>query len=135
MNTVNLVGNLTKDIELQSTKSGKHVAQFSLGVRRDKNTTDFPTCVAWGNTAELLQRYCKKGSRIGVVGSIQTSSYQKDGRTIYKTVVAVSNVEFLSSKDNNTKNTESGGNGTQNEPQFDNPDTWGVGIDNDDLPF
>lgn len=135
MNRVILTGRLTKDIDLRSTPNGKHVARFNIAVRRDDRTADFPTCVAWGKTAELLQRYCHKGSLIGVDGKIKTSNYQKDGKDVYKTEIEVSSVEFLSSKDNNTKNTENDGNGTQNEPQFDNPDTWGVGIDNDDLPF
>ena len=135
MNTVNLVGNLTKDIELQSTKSGKHVTQFSLAIRRDKDTTDFPMCVAWGKTAELLHQYCHKGSKIGVVGSVQTRKYDSNGRTVYVTEIMVNSVEFLSSGKNNTEQKENAGNDTQNEPQFDNPDTWGVGIDSDDLPF
>lgn len=135
MNTVNLVGNLTKDIELQSTKSGKHVARFNLAIRRDKDTTDFPSCVAWGKSAELLHQYCHKGSKIGVVGSIQTRNYESNGRTVYVTEVMVNSVEFLSSGRNNAEQKENVGNDTQNEPQFDNPDTWGAGIDSDDLPF
>ncbi len=135
MNTVNLVGNLTNDIDLRSTKSGKHVAQFNLGIRRDKDNTDFPTCVAWGKTAELLKQYCHKGSKIGVVGSIQTSKYESNGKTVYRTIVVANNVEFMGGSNNHTQEKENVSNGTQNEPQYDNPDTWGAGIDSEDLPF
>lgn len=129
MNHVILIGRLTKDIDLQSTRNGKHVAQFNIGVRRDKDTSDFPTCVAWGKTAELLQKYCQKGSLIGVEGSIQTSNYQKDGRTVYKTVIAVSSVEFLSSKTNNSTNQET----AQNELEISDSDFQD--IDDEALPF
>ena len=55
MNHVTLTGNLTKDIDLRSTINGTHVARFNIAVRRDDKTTDFPTCVAWGKTADLLK--------------------------------------------------------------------------------
>lgn len=129
MNTVILTGNLTKDIELAMTKTGKTVAQFNIGVRRDANTSDFPTCVAWGKTAELLKKYCHKGSKIGVTGSVQTSKYENDGKTIYKTIVSVSSVEFLGGGTNNKPNEET----AQNVPEMD--DNAYMGIDANDLPF
>ena len=130
MNNVILTGNLTKDIELRVTNTGKKVAQFSIGVRRDAETSDFPTCVAWGKTAELLAKYCKKGSKIGIVGSIQTSKYEKDGRTVYSTIVAVSSVEFMSGGTNNHPSQEH----AENEPKT-SENTTDIDISNDDLPF
>lgn len=99
MNNVMLVGNVTKDIELAKTKTGKTIAQFSIGIRRNENTSDFPYCVAWGRTAEVLHQYCHKGSKIAVEGSIQTSSYEVNGKRSYRTIVAVSRIELLGSKD------------------------------------
>lgn len=129
MNTVVLTGNLTKDVSLEVTKNGKYVVQFNLGVRRDKDNSDFPTCVAWGKTAELLAQYCKKGSKIGVTGSINTSKYEKDGRMVYKTIVAVSSVEFLGGGTNKQTTQEN----APNEPEM-SANAY-IDIDNEDLPF
>ena len=96
MNKVILIGNLTKDIEISSTKTGKHVTRFCLGVRRDKEATDFINCEAWGTVADLLDKYCSKGSKIGVCGKIRNESYEKDGKKVYKTYILVSDVDFYS---------------------------------------
>lgn len=96
MNIAIISGNLTKDIEISSTKTGKHVTRFCLGVRRDKEATDFINCEAWGTVADLLEKYCSKGSKIGVSGKIRNVSYEKDGKTVYKTYILVSDVDFYS---------------------------------------
>lgn len=129
MNHVTLIGNLTKDIDLRSTLNGKHVARFNIAVRRDNETTDFPTCVAWGKTAELLEKYCHKGSKIGIEGRVETSMYQKDGKNVYKTEINVSSVEFLSSTTNNNQNQETADIGTEMD------DIETPLINDDDLPF
>ena len=96
MNIAIISGNLTKDIEISSTKTGKHVTRFCLGVRRDKEATDFINCEAWGTVADLLEKYCSKGSKIGVSGKIRNVSYEKDGKTVCKTYILVSDVDFYS---------------------------------------
>lgn len=96
MNIATISGNLTKDIELCQTKTGKHVTRFCLGVRRDKEATDFINCEAWGTVADLLEKYCSKGSKIGVSGKIRNESYEKDGKKVYKTYILVSDVDFYS---------------------------------------
>lgn len=96
MNIAIISGNLTKDIEISSTKTGKHVTRFCLGVRRDKEATDFINCEAWGTAADLLEKYCSKGSKIGVSGKIRNVSYEKDGKKVYKTYILVSDVDFYS---------------------------------------
>ena len=96
MNIATISGNLTKDIEIASTKTGKHVTRFCLGVRRDKEATDFINCEAWGTVADLLEKYCSKGSKIGVSGKIRNESYEKDGKKVYKTYILVSDVDFYS---------------------------------------
>lgn len=113
MNSVNLIGRLTKDVDLRTTKSGTSVAGFILAVdkglskqKRDeaeqnnRPTADFISCQAWGMTADLLSQYCGKGSRIALEGRIQTGSYQdkETGKTIYTTDVVADRVEFLDSK-------------------------------------
>ena len=136
MNSVQLVGRLTKDPEIKYTNAGLSIARFSVAVdRRFKSegqpTADFPNCVAFGKTAEFIEKYFRKGSRIGLIGRIQTGSYQKeDGTKVYTTDVVAENVEFVESKQNSQENTqeppkESVGDGFMNIPD---------GID-EELPF
>ena len=101
MNKVILVGNLTRDPESRTTSQGTSVTSFSVAVqRRFKNAdggydADFINCVAWRSTADFVAKYFQKGSRIGVVGSLQTRSYDdKDGNRRYVTEVSVDEVEF-----------------------------------------
>ena len=106
MNLVAITGNLGRAIELRYTTSGMAVAQFSLAVSRGKNKdgeyeTDWINCVAFGNRAEALAKYTDKGSKLGISGRLQTSSYEKDGRRVYKTDVMVDNFDFLDSKGTN----------------------------------
>ena len=105
MNKAILVGNLTKDPEKRSTPNGVSVTTFTVAVqRRMKNSegrydADFINVVAWRSTADFVAKYFSKGSRIGVVGSIQTRSYDdKNGNRRYVTEVVADEVEFAGSK-------------------------------------
>ena len=104
MNVVNIIGNLTKDVELKSTTSGVEVCTFTLGVRRNytnkegKYDSDFPNFIAYRKTAEIISKYAKKGSKLAVEGRIQTRSYEKDGKKVYVTEIVVENVTLLDSK-------------------------------------
>ena len=106
MNKAILVGRLARDPELKTTGSGTSVASFTLAVnRRFKNAeggydADFISCVAWRSNAENLVKYCEKGSMIGVVGSIQTRNYEKDGNKVYITEVVADEVNFISGSGN-----------------------------------
>lgn len=106
MNTVALIGRLTADIEVRETK-GKEpisVCNFSLAVPRiGSEETDFIRCTAFGKTAEFLDEWMEKGDRIGVVGRIQTGSYEnKDKQTVYTTDVIVERVDFADGKKEDT---------------------------------
>lgn len=100
MNTVMLIGRLTKDIEIRSTQTGKPVAAFSLAVdRRGKDAgADFINCVAWNQTAEAMNRYLHKGSKIAVVGRLQTRTYDGREGKRYVTEVIVNEVDFLDTR-------------------------------------
>lgn len=103
MNSVILSGRLTKDPIGQSTTSGTSIARFSLAVPRGKDKdgneqTDYPNCVAFGKTADLVEKYTAKGSKVMVQGSLRTGSYEKDGRKVYTTDVIVDRIEFMDSK-------------------------------------
>ena len=103
MNRVDLIGRLTKDVELYKTSTGKSNCRFTLAVDRMRSAdgtraADFIKCVAWNQTAELCSKYLHKGDRVGVEGRIQTGSYQKDGQTVYTTDVVVDRIHFLTPK-------------------------------------
>ncbi len=105
MNKVFLVGRLTKEVELRSTKNEKSVATFSLATdRRMKNAagekvSDFHNIVVWGSLADLCAKYLNKGDQASVVGEIQNRSYEaNDGSKRYITEVIADEVQFLSPK-------------------------------------
>lgn len=105
MNKVYLIGNITRDVELAQTPSGVEVARFSIAVSRqyqDSNRerqTDFFNCVAWRGLAETIAKYCKKGSKVAVCGSIQLRNYE-DNQGIKRQAVdiIVQDCEFLTPK-------------------------------------
>lgn len=95
MNTVQILGNLTRDPEVRYTQSGKAVATFNVAASNTftssdgetKEQTAFINCVAWGKTGEAVGN-CKKGERLLVNGRIQTRSYDtQDGQKRYVTEV------------------------------------------------
>lgn len=120
MNKVILVGRLTRDPEIRSTANST-MASFSVAVdRRFKQDgqpdADFPRVIAWGKTAEFIEKYFHKGMKIAIEGRIQTGSYQnQSGQTIYTTDVIAEAVEFVESK--NASQNNGGGGSTQNAPQ------------------
>ena len=104
MNTVNLVGRLTKDPELRYTTSGIATVRFTIAVNRQFKTegqsdTDFINCVVWRKTAENLAKFQKKGNLIGVDGRIQTGNYEgQDGKRVYTTDVLAESIQFYDKK-------------------------------------
>lgn len=101
MNSVLITGRLVKNVECKYTQSQMAVAQFTVAVNRPKkngedNGADFPRCIAFGKTAENLEKFTSKGRLIAVQGRIQTGSYKnKAGDTVYTTDVVADRVEFL----------------------------------------
>lgn len=146
MNKVLLVGRLARDAEL--SQSGSTYAKFTLAVNRryiekdGSKKADFINCVAFGKTAEVLTQYTQKGSQIGVDGSLQVSSYEKNGVKQYSTSVVVESIELLERKQE-----QQGGyqqpqstykapeNPYQNQTGVNNNAYENVGIYEDDLPF
>ena len=101
MNSVVLIGRLTKDVDLRYSNNQTAVGRFSLAVDRhdkDKNC-DFINCIAFGKSAENLEKYVKKGNKVAISGRIQTGSYtNKDGKQVYTTDIVAERVEFVESK-------------------------------------
>lgn len=123
MNKVILIGRLTRDPEIRATANST-MASFSVAVdRRYKQDgqpdADFPRVIAWGKTAEFIEKYFHKGMKIGIEGRIQTGSYQnQNGQTIYTTDVIADAVEFVESKNASQggSSTNNGGGNTQSAP-------------------
>lgn len=108
MNRVELIGRITKDLELKKTGAGTSVVSFTLAINRpfkakDGNTeADFINCVIYGTQSENFYRYCPKGSLVGLEGRIQTRTFEaKDSTKKYITEVIAERIEFLSTKKNN----------------------------------
>lgn len=105
MNKVILIGNLTRDPELSETNSGIAVCRFGLAVNRQYSSsdgereTDFFQVTAWRGTGENVARYCKKGHKVAVVGSIQMRNYE-DREGVKRTAVDIvaQDVEFLTQR-------------------------------------
>lgn len=111
MNTVQLVGRLVAEPTINTTNGGMTIARFTVAcdrrVKQDgQPSADFPSCVSFGKTAEFVEKYFHKGSRIGLVGRLQTGYFEKNGQKIYTTDVIVENVEFVDSKGNASAPTE-----------------------------
>ena len=102
MNTVNLIGRLTKDPELKYTSTGKGNTRFTLAVSRNKDEADFINCVAWEKTGETIAEYFRKGSQIGVQGRLSVRSYEQNGENKWIAEVIVEKFDFIGS--NNPSN-------------------------------
>lgn len=89
-------GRLTADPDVRVTQDQKTIARFTMAINRNKKDTDFIRCVAFDRNAELVDKYFRKGDRIGVVGSIRTGSFtNKEGQKVNTTEIAVNIIEFL----------------------------------------
>ena len=118
MNKVILSGRLTKDPEVRYSQGDNPtcIARYTLASDRkyskaDDKQTDFINCVAFGKSGEFAEKYLKKGTKILVVGRIQTGNYEKDGKKVYTTDVVVEEHEFCESKNSGSGETPAAGDG------------------------
>lgn len=100
MNSIILIGRLTKDPDLRYTQAGKAVCSFTLAVDRpysgEKKEADFINIVVWNKVGENCAQYLKKGRKAAVQGRLQIRSYEDDsGKRHYVTEVVANSVEFL----------------------------------------
>jgi single-strand DNA-binding protein len=122
MNNVTLVGRLVKDVDLRQTQSGKSVASFTIAVNKKfakegEAQADFINIVVWGKPAENVAKYKKKGNVVGIIGRLETRSYEKDGKNVWVTEVNASDIDFIVNEQSGNGNSASSG------------------ITDDDLPF
>ena len=106
-NHVQLIGNVGQEPTITNLESGKKVARFSIATnenyQNDKGekvqTTDWHTVVAWGKTAEIIEKYAGKGKEIGISGKLRTRTYTTDdGNQRYVTEVEAREILLLGSK-------------------------------------
>lgn len=151
INNVVLVGRLTRDAELRYTPSNVAVATFTLAVNRPfkneagEREADFINCVIWRQSAENLANWAKKGSLIGITGTIQTRNYEnQQGQRVYVTEVIASNFQLLESRSsqqnnqgyNQQSNHQSPFNTSPQQGSFFKGQTTNLmDISDDDLPF
>ncbi len=136
MNKVILVGNLARDPEFQTTPTGVSLCRFSIAVQRrfsnaeGNREADFINVVAWRQTAEFVNKFFKKGSRIGIVGSLQSRSYDgNDGTKKFVTEVVADEAEFVGPKQDSTNEyTENKQEKTTSKPTL-------QPVEDDGLPF
>jgi len=111
MNSVNLIGRLTKAPEIRYTQNNTAVTSFTLAVDNfggKEKGADFINCVAWQKTAEFISQYFDKGTRVGLTGRIQVRKYEgKDGKTVYVTEVVAERVYFADGKGNKSSDNQS----------------------------
>ena len=140
INTIMLIGRLTKDPELRYLAStGNAVARFSIAVNRPfakkdaEVTADFFNIVVWGKRAETCTNYLQKGLQVAIQGRLQNNNYtDKDGVKRYSIEVIAENVEFIDWGDKNNASST----GSQNNSQYDGIDEEGYRAINDDsVPF
>ena len=142
MNSVQLIARLVRDPEVRY--SGEMaIAKFTVAIDRQKTKTnqdpgaDFPSVVCFGKTAELVEKYVKKGRLVGIQGHIQTGSYEdKSGRKVYTTEVVADRVEFLDrageAEPTAPRETENKG---RLKPSEDDYQIGFSKIEKDDIPF
>lgn len=140
MNKVALLGRLTRDPEVRYStgENATALARFTLAVdrriKKENDNADFIGCIAFGKTAEFVEKYFKQGMKMATTGRIQTGSYtNKDGQKVYTTDVVVEEVEFAESKHTDGGNQQN----SRPEPSIANGDGFMnlVDGDTDELPF
>jgi single-strand DNA-binding protein len=104
MNTVNIIGRLTKDAELKATPGGKFVATTTLAVNRNfenangEREADFIQVVIWNKRAETFANHVRKGHQVGITGELRTRNYDGEHGKVYVTEVLVSDFTFVEKK-------------------------------------
>ncbi len=145
MNSVVLIGRLTRDPEVREAREGLAVARFALAIDRPvrsggEKQTDFPSIVVFGKQAENCEKYLKKGRLVAIQGRIQTGNYtNKDGVKVYTTDVIADRVQFLEWGDRNEEGSTggrswSGNSGSNSSQEKELPEGFEA-IGDDGVPF
>ena len=98
MNSLNIIGRLTRDPEQVATSTGTEMTTFGLAVDAGKDEAHFFDCKCYGKTAELVARYKHKGEQVGVSGRLKQERWEKDGQKRSKVVIVAERVTFVGAK-------------------------------------
>jgi len=101
MNNINIIGNLTKDVELKYTQNNKAITTVTLAVNEgygDSQKTYFIDVQVWEKQAENLAKYCGKGSKIAVSGKLVQQTWEYEGKKQSKVLIQANSVMFLDTK-------------------------------------
>ena len=131
MNSLHIIGRLTKDPELRTTATGLSVCSFTVAVNRKKTKdgqqeTDYFNVTAWRERGEICAKYLSKGKKVSVVGPVSVNTWESKGKHGASLEVTAEEVEFLSPR--------SEAQPAQPEPQVDQQ-TGFQKVETDDLPF
>ena len=124
MNIVAMMGTLTQEPDFRKFDGGKCRLTTSIAVRREfskDNSADFFQIEAWGKPAEIMAKWLKKGSKIGLKGRLQNNFYEKDGVKHYAQKILVDSFDFAGTKQEDNATDDFGLNGTP--------------VNSDDFPF
>lgn len=151
LNNVNLIGRVTKEIEIRKTQSNKSVVKFTLTIDDGKDgqgnsRTQFIDCQAWEGLADTIQKYVLKGDMVNINGKLINNNYESNGIKYYSYLVLANGMTLLPNKRLNEQKPQQVAN--QYEPQYNEPQyqqqsirsdgrnvTGGVTFEPDDLPF
>lgn len=140
LNVISIMGRMARDPELRRTGSGKAVTSFSVACERDfadkqtgKKEVDFIDCVAWGGTAEAVEKYFPKGRMVNLTGRLQIRDWtDKSGQKRRTAEILVGNVYFCGGKESGTQGRQEPDTGYAVQPTSDFAMLEG---DDEQLPF
>ena len=134
MNKFEVIGRLIKDPEIRYTESNKKVVSFTIAINNSKDDSTFIKITTFNGTADLIEKYTKKGDLIYIDGMIRNNNYEdKEGKKHYEYIFIANKVEFLSrvKEENKVVNKETKKDNSEDQVYID----FGNSIDNVETPF
>jgi len=135
MNKIIIIGNVVRDPELNVTQNGKKLCKLTVAVGRtfDKEKTDFFSCTAWEQKAEVIAKYVSKGNKLCVIGRLEINETEKDGVKTRHHNIIVEEVEFLTPKSEQSETDQTSPEQTETVQTRTEPNL--TPADDDSLPF
>ncbi|WP_158263366.1 single-stranded DNA-binding protein [Staphylococcus simulans] len=132
MNHFNGIGRMTRGADVKQTKNGKQFARFTIAINRFNDEVDFIDCTVFNEkVVNVVSKYTSKGSQIGVSGSLQINTSEKDGHKFKHPQINVQAIDLLDSKQSNTKGSNTQQNNKSDNPFANDP----VDVKSGELPF
>ncbi len=137
INSVVLIGRVTRDAELKYTNAGTAICKFSIASnKKRKSGNDYIEEVSyfditiWGKFAESISQYLNKGQQVCINGELRQNRWEQDGKARSKVEIVASNLQLIGSKNNSSGNSYG-----QNTPQYSGSSPQGAMNFEDDIPF